>query len=176
MAFSAKAVANYFLDLAKSQDDHSVSPMKMQKLVYFAHGWSLGLAGNPMIEEKVQAWPYGPVIPELYHEFKHFGNGEIVHYATDLNWGKDGVNIMDFEQVTPEIPNDELDGTQQARALLNRVWEVYKPFTPVQLSNATHQPQTPWDTINKQFGGKIPKNTEIPNDLIREHFAKLAGK
>lgn len=176
MAFPAKAVANYFLDWAKSQNDHSVSPMKMQKLVYFAHGWCLGLSGNPLIQEEVEAWPYGPVIPDLYHEFKHFGNGEITQYATELNWGSVGVKWADFEQITPLIPDDEETERLQTRPLLNRIWEVYKPFTPIQLSNATHQPDTPWDRINKKHDGKIPKGTPIPNEMIREYFVKLAGR
>jgi len=176
MAFTAKSVANYFFDLAKSQSDHSVSPMKMQKLVYFAHGWSLGLTGNPLIDEQVQAWPYGPVIPTLYHEFKHFGNGEITDYATELNWGNSGGRLGEFEVITPQIPNDASDRTQYSRALLNKVWEIYRPYSPIQLSNITHEPGTPWHSVSVNFSGGIPKDTAIPNEIIREYFSKLAGK
>jgi len=74
---SALAVANYFIK--KGIDTKkSVSPMKLQKLVYFAHGWRLALYNSPLIDEAIQAWQYGPVIPGIYHEFKHYGNRDIL--------------------------------------------------------------------------------------------------
>ena len=81
MAYEAKAIANYFLEKAKAEGN-SLTPMQVQKLVYFAHGWYLGLFGEPLIKESVQAWSYGPVIPSLYQEFKRFGNQGIDELAT----------------------------------------------------------------------------------------------
>jgi len=49
MAYDAKIVANYFLDLA-DRDHVFVSPLKLQKLVYLAHGWSLALRGRPLLK------------------------------------------------------------------------------------------------------------------------------
>lgn len=172
MAFSAKAVANYFLCLARNENDHSLSPMKLQKLVYFAHGWHLGLSGSPLINEQVQAWPYGPVIPALYHEFKHYGNGEILEFATELNWGSGGAK-QEFDLIAPVIPNDDSEATRYSRGLMDRVWEVYKSYSPTQLSNITHEAGTPWDTVNKQHGGKIPKDTAIPEAMMRDYFAHV---
>ena len=76
MPFSAAAVANEFLRLAR-RDEQTITPLKMQKLVYFAHGWHLALFGTPLIEEPVQAWQFGPVISSLYQEFKKFGSRAI---------------------------------------------------------------------------------------------------
>src|SRR5258708_4237314 len=73
------AAANFFL--AKGLEDGvSIDPLKLQKLVYFAHGWHLAVTGKPLIDEYVEAWPYGPVIPSLYHRFKSYGADPI----TDL--------------------------------------------------------------------------------------------
>ena len=47
--------------------------MKVQKLVYFAHGWHLGITKKPLINEQVEAWPYGAVIPSLYDYLKQWG-------------------------------------------------------------------------------------------------------
>jgi uncharacterized phage-associated protein len=80
MPFPAEAVANEFLELAK-KDGEALSPMKLLKLVYFAHGWHLALTGEPLIEEPVQAWQFGPVIPSIYHQFKRFGSGPINEFA-----------------------------------------------------------------------------------------------
>nr|WP_256351506.1 type II toxin-antitoxin system antitoxin SocA domain-containing protein [Pseudomonas gingeri] len=56
--------------------------MKQQKLVYYSHGWHAGYTDQPLINEAVETWQYGPVIPSLYHEFKRFGSGEIVKKGT----------------------------------------------------------------------------------------------
>jgi uncharacterized phage-associated protein len=45
---SAKTVANYFLELGR-RDWVAVDPLKLQKLVYLAHGWSLQFLQRPLI-------------------------------------------------------------------------------------------------------------------------------
>lgn len=69
MPYSAKAVANEFLHLAKDEG-RSVTPMQLLKLVYFAYGWYWAFADDRLLDERVQAWKYGPVVPSVYHEFE----------------------------------------------------------------------------------------------------------
>ena len=74
--YKVEAVANWFLQYAKSNDiiiDH----MKLQKMIYFANGWALGVTGEPLIDERFEAWQYGPVVPSIYHQFKAFGRRPI---------------------------------------------------------------------------------------------------
>ena len=75
MPYKPKDIADYFL--LKGADDANMTPMKLIKLVYIAHGWSLGLYNKTLINEQPQAWKFGPVIPSLYDEFKEFGNKKI---------------------------------------------------------------------------------------------------
>ena len=72
MPYDAIAIANWFLDRAFSGGD-SLTPMKLQKMVYIAHGWSLGLSDNSLIHDAVEAWKWGPVIRSVYREFRDFG-------------------------------------------------------------------------------------------------------
>src|ERR1700733_10714172 len=76
MAYDARTVANYFLDLA-DRDSIAITPLKLQKLVYLAHGWSLAFRSKPLVRQNIEAWRYGPVIPDLYHAFKRFGGSRI---------------------------------------------------------------------------------------------------
>ena len=50
MAHAALAVADYILTNGKS-----FTPMQIMKLVYIAHGWSLGLRQKPLIRERIEA-------------------------------------------------------------------------------------------------------------------------
>lgn len=159
MAYPTKAVANKFIEIAK-KNGLSITAMKLQKLVYFAHGWYLALTnGQPLIDEKIEAWRYGPVVPSLYHEFKSHGSGPIERYAIDIE------TDQGFRIVTPRLPEDG-----SLSAFIDKVWEVYGNFTAIQLSNMTHESETPWDEIWGSNG--VPKNTDIDDAVIKKYFDK----
>lgn len=150
----ARAVANFFLNLAQ-REGRTIDPMGIQKLVYFANGWNLALYDRPLVAQRVEAWNYGPVIPDLYNSFRRFGNNPITQPAVLLDPG----TLRPVKpELTPNTPSETL-------ALLNRVWEVYKPFTSIQLSNMTHLPGSPWKMARDQG------LREIPDNLIKQGFA-----
>lgn len=145
---SPTAIASYFLGKAISTGIH-LTPMKMIKLVYIAHGWHLGFYRRPLISERVQAWKYGPVIETLYHHFKRYGAKPIESYEADL------LPRVHFSAAVP---------------LLDRVWEVYSKYTGAQLSTMTHQQDTPWYEVWYRRGGQNESRATIPDDLICEHY------
>lgn len=158
MAYSAKAVANYFLDRGFDEED-PIDPLKLQKLLYFAHGWNLGLYGEPLLSESVQAWKYGPVIPSIYHEFKEVGSDPI-------DWN--AKNPGETPRSAPRVPMSD----QRTRALLDRVWKVYGKFSGLSLSEMTHKPATPWAITWKQ----AQRDTAIPDRLIQTYFTEQAAR
>ncbi|PJC38576.1 hypothetical protein CO044_04190 [Candidatus Peregrinibacteria bacterium CG_4_9_14_0_2_um_filter_38_9] len=62
-------LARYFLYRANF-DGETITPLKMQKLLYYVYVWVLIKKGNCMFDEKFQAWPRGPVLPSLYKKLK----------------------------------------------------------------------------------------------------------
>lgn len=159
MPYSSKSVANYFLELAKASGE-TISPMKLQKLVYYAHGWYAGYTGTPLIDETVEAWQYGPVISSLYHEFKQFGAGSITSKALDFDGGS-------FYEVRP--PDD-----QAIQKFLKNVWDSYGKYTGLKLSEFTHSIDGPWDVTWKESNGT--RGSDIPFDRIKSHFAAAVEK
>ena len=140
-------IANYFVK--KSLDeDVQLTPMKLVKLVYIAHGWNLALQDRPLLSETVQAWKYGPVLPSIYHAFKQYGADQINEMAVPGN--------DEFEEIDAKT-----------RELLDNVWGAYKNYTGSQLSTITHMVGTPWDAATKD--GK--KN--ITDDAIKAHYKNL---
>lgn len=73
--YHAKAVANFFLKRGHP------TQMKLHKLLYYAHGWHLGFTGEPLLDEAIEAWAYGPVVPSIYQELKMLGSAPIDRLA-----------------------------------------------------------------------------------------------
>lgn len=149
--YPALDIAAYFLERAR-EEKKTLTPMQIQKLVYFAHGWHLAIEGMPLLDEQVEAWQYGPVIPSLYHEFKHCGARPIEY-----------------------IPIRQFDPADGLKSILDRVWEVYGGFTGSQLSAMTHKQGSPWfQVVREQYRDKhIPMGTDIPREKIEMHFTRL---
>ena len=166
MGYSAKAIANYFLDLGW-KEDISITPLKIQKLLYFAHGWHLGFTGDPLLEERVEAWEYGPVISSIYYEFREFGADTIDRKATDYRSLGDG----DIKIYEPDIIFEEKDESKLdfLTALLNRVWKVYGTLSAIRLSDLTHAEGSPWQKARQ---GSEYINECIPEESIKKHFKK----
>jgi uncharacterized phage-associated protein len=164
MPINALAIANAFIDEAKKHNE-SVSPMKLQKLVYFANGWYLALFDEPLLDEMVEAWEYGPVIPSVYHEFKKFGNNSITKKATTIDYPS--LNFR--EAVIPDLGN-----RSEIEELIVKIWEVYGDLTAIQIANLTHQDGTPWEETVSQYKSKysdsIPKNLDIDREIIKQYF------
>jgi uncharacterized phage-associated protein len=60
------------------------------------------------------------------------------------------------------------------KVFLDRIWDLYGQYTAVQLSNETHQADSPWDVVSKKYKGEIPKRTDIPQELMRDYFRSRA--
>lgn len=158
MPIKSFSIANFFLELAW-ENNEPVTPMKLQKLVYYAHGWNLGLNDEPLLDELVEAWRYGPVIPSIYHEFKHFGTKPISEKAKYID-------LKTLRLYDHPLPADE-----NVLRLLQKIWEVYGKASAIKLSNMTHQPGTPWYRVYDPNG---PRNQKIDNDIIKNYFREKA--
>lgn len=159
MAHSSLVIANEFIRRSLQFDQCPVTQMQVQKLVYFAHGWSLALTGNGLVEDQVQAWDFGPVFPTLYNALRKFGRNRIDRV---LRWGEDTpFSFDDAGEATEEL-------TPEERSIIDQVWNAYGKFPAFKLSALTHEPGTPWE-IAFESG----KNRPIPDDEIRAYFTNL---
>lgn len=150
---SAISVANEFIRLGK-EENNFFTPMQLLKLVYIAHGWMLGFFGKPLINEDVEAWKYGPVIPELYQEVKNYGREKVRNEIS--SW---------------PIPSRQ-SLNEEEKSVIHFVYKKYGNLDGIRLSMITHQKDTPWSDIFSHEGwGDV-----IPNDLIRNHYKGLTTK
>lgn len=87
--FSAKDIAIWFLiknnaevhEHEATNDNYEVyegiTHLKLQKLLYYAQGISLGMFDKPIFSENIEAWPHGPVVKEVYSVYNTFGRNNI---------------------------------------------------------------------------------------------------
>lgn len=142
-------IADSILKIAKKKGK-TLTPLQLMKLVYIAHGWSLGLGRGDLFSERIEAWKYGPVIPDLYHATK--------------KWGRDPIPL--------EKIGDGVDVDSDTQAFLEDVFNKYGHMHGVSLSSLTHRNGTPWHDVYQDgvFG------IEIPDDLIKAHYEKLRNE
>lgn len=142
---SAKDTARYFLAAADLDAGDLMSHLKLQKLCYYAQGFSLAMRGEPLFRERIEAWQHGPVIPDLWREYRDHGSSAIP--------APENVDLGIYDEDVKE--------------LLNEVYEVYGQYSAWKLRNMTHG-EPPW----RDAWAKGP-NTDISNDAMREYFDTL---
>lgn len=146
-------IATYFLRLAEKKGE-SIKTMKLLKLSYIAHGYHLGFFEYPLFRNRIEAWKYGPVIPDLYKVIRRFGSKfEVELDITDL-------------YTENQLP-------QKEKEFLEIIWNHYKDYNGFELSALTHKDGTPWHEVYTKFP---TGNVEIPNEIIKIHYAKLISE
>jgi uncharacterized phage-associated protein len=154
MPYFAAQIANEFIRRGRTENI-TVDPLKIQKLVYLAHGWHLAFLDTPLIREHVEAWKYGPVVPLLYRAFRHFG----------------------FSSIDKEIkvPDNAPPLVGQTLALLGEVWKTYAHKSGLVLSMLTHESGYAWD-LTRQINQGGWSSPIIDNSLIRDEFLARQSK
>lgn len=158
MAHDPRSVANFVLDVA-SDLGLPVSNLALNKIAYFLHGNYLAKFNEPLIDAKIEAWEFGPVFREVYHEFKGFKADTITARAKRINLDTGEKEIFPWRFSPDET------------ALLRDLAETYLRIKPGKLVDISHVRDGPWhqawfhdDTVNPGM--------EISDLAIRSFFAK----
>lgn len=137
-------VARFFIDMAQAQEKNKkgdgITQLRLQKMLYFAQGWSLAREGKPLFEAEIEAWKYGPVVPEVYRTYSSFGP-------------------MTLREMNPVDRNRFKDSEY---ALLLDVAQKYAGDSTYKLVEMTHENGGPWS-------GRA-RSEIIPKDEIKKYF------
>lgn len=65
--YTASQIAKWLLSAIDRDSGDSITPLKLQKLIYYAQAWSLALPERayPLFDEDMQAWAHGPVVESV---------------------------------------------------------------------------------------------------------------
>lgn len=139
-------VANFFLKIVDRDSGSTITPLKMQKILYYAQGYYLGRFGQPLFDEDFQAWAHGPANPEIYDKYREYGSSSIDEPTDD---------IYNFDENTTNF--------------LLTIWDTFGIYDGKYLEQLTHG-ETPW--INARKGYEPGERCEviIPKCAMKDFF------
>ena len=146
MAYDPRTVANEFI-IRGVDDEKPLTHIEVQKLLYFCHGWMLGIHGRPFLNGMWEAWRYGPVLPDVYFNLNHYRG----------------------RPITAPIPDAPREAFADEEKIIMDVVYGYRSLGTFKLVGITHSQGGPWDRV---WHGRGDSGI-IGNEMIREYFASL---
>jgi uncharacterized phage-associated protein len=121
---------------------------KLQKLAYFCQAWHLVWDGEPLFDERIEAWANGPVVRDLYEQ--HRGEFRISEWPSgDID------NLSTSEKESIEV-----------------VLKHYGRLTGYALREQTHR-EPPWKDARKGLSPGERSNREITLDAMVGYYGSL---
>lgn len=147
MPIKSLLVGQAFVDRC-AQQDRTLTPMKLLKLVYIANGYMWAVHGRPLVDESYQASRFGPHLSSLYEAVREYRSMPVTQVVDTKGC------LLDEREL----------------AIIDKVIEIYNPFTAVQLASAMTEPDTPWDIAYKWGFMSC-----ISNDIITHFYQQVVS-
>lgn len=134
------------------QEGRRLTNVELQKLLYMTQLIHVGLTGNPLFLNKMEAWDSGPTIPDAYAAYREFGDKNISTVGT---WELELLNPM-------------------SEIIIKNVMKQTEGMNTKDLCRITKH-QDPWMNCYKRSETRIIPLKEIEN-LAEKLFHKMPDK
>ena len=151
---TAVDIAKFFLAI------RPLSQLQLQKLVYLAYKTYLFEYSESLFDEKIVAYQYGPVIEEVYRQFKRYGSKVIAvddhteYILKDIHLPQALGRLLLVKDAEKVVPT------------LLEVIDKYGDLTGSELVALTHSKDGPWETVFQPY-----LNCEITDEVILKRGA-----
>ena len=147
----ARCLAELGYDADCPEESVQVSPLRLQKFLYYCQGWSLALLGEPLFRQPIEAWKHGPVVREVYNQLAGRRTG---------------------------IAPDELGGPcetmpEHVQQLLEMVWRQYNAYRPHELVEMTHR-EPAWIEARNGLPADASSSAPLSLETMARHFREQA--
>lgn len=115
----ALTIAKYIITETLNKG-YPTSNLKLQKLLYFVQGVMLVNYGKSAFEDSIEAWHYGPIVPDVYFSYSSYG-------ATPILLGYDKTTLPDDVKNATDIVISSFLKTS-AYALVNETLKKDSPW------------------------------------------------
>ncbi|MBH8571973.1 DUF4065 domain-containing protein [Nostocaceae cyanobacterium CENA369] len=145
-------VARYFIVRAYEDGiEAEMTNMKVQKLLYYSQSLHLALYDEPLFDEVIQAWRYGPVCPPAYRFYSEFEAKQLP---------------IPGEEFLLQIPDEK-------KKLLEEIWRYFGGYHAYRLSDMTHV-EFPWKKARKGLSSHASSTeTILLEDMKALGYQKL---
>lgn len=134
-----------------------VTPLTLQKLLYYIQGNYAAIYDRPMFVAPCEAWVHGPVYRNVYNLFRDFK-----------------YNPIDDDRFVP-LKESALPLTAEAKEVVDRVLDTFGMYSGKVLESITHK-EAPWLDARRGFLPDETSHAEISLDAMKEYFKKVDEK
>ena len=157
MSYKVLDVCRHVINYS-NMHDYGISNLKLQKVLYFIQAYFLIKKTTPCFDAKIEAWDFGPVVPEAYHEYGQYGSGDIPVIESYIVFDEDNIWNSKRDRFEDTAITDE------DKALIDKVVDKFADYSATDLVSLTHR-QSPWIDAYTSH-----QNNEITINAIREYF------
>ncbi len=150
--YNYSEISDFFISLS-NETQNMITNLKLQKLMYYSQSLHLALRGTRLFDGEFQAWVHGPVLVELYNDYKVYKWNPISR--EDL--------LDSHEKIRNNINEESLK-------ILDIVVDEYFGLTAYELERMTHS-EEPWRIARKGLAPDEP-STEIIKDEWMIKYSK----
>ena len=136
---------------------HEVTPLTLQKLLYYIQGNYAAIYDKPLFDALCEAWVHGPVYRNVYNLFRDFK-----------------YNPIDDDRFVP-LKESALPLTPEAKEVVDRVLDTFGMYSGKVLESITHK-EAPWLDARKGFLPDETSHAEISLDAMKSYFKKVDEK
>ncbi len=136
-------VAQFIITEYKKMAKVDIDEMKLHKLLYFAQREALAITGEPLFDEKIEGWKYGPVCRSVRNNF----------YDGELNCKTEDIS-------------------DEAAYILKNVILTYGELASWKLSELSHN-EISWKNARKGLGPNEKGDKELSLEDIKKDAEKV---
>ena len=134
-----------------------VSPLVLQKLLYFIQGVYSALYGKALFQEECRAWIHSPVYPEVYELFSDFKYNPI-----------DDARFAMLDGAANALTKEEKD-------VVDLVVNTFGMYGGKMLEKITHN-EDPWKEARKGYGDNVPSSELLSKERIMKYYVEINKK
>jgi uncharacterized phage-associated protein len=149
-------IADYFIAFS-NDTGNLITNLKLQKLMYYAQAWHITIFNEPLFDKDFEAWVHGPVLADLYHEYKSF------------KWHP--IEREDLEDKF-KIIESQLD--KELKEFMEELCDEYFGLTAYELERLTHS-EAPWKNARSGLTPDQSSSEEISRDDMKDFYSNYLG-
>ncbi len=132
-----------------------ITPLTLQKLLYYVQGIFMANYGRPLFTEECQAWKHGPVYKEVYDMFKGFKYSPI-----------EDKRFVIFREKFNMLTDEE-------KEVIDMVINSFGMYSGKTLEGLTHN-EAPWKNAFAGEGSYVYSNEIITKAAIKNYFDSIS--